>query len=198
MKATEIPLVLASASPRRRELLAQLGLPFEVVPPEVDESVRAGEDPRAYVVRLAREKVDRVASRRRDALVLAADTAVVLGTEILGKPRDAPEAESMLWRLSGRDHLVLTGVAIGRSPKPVSAIAVETRVWFRSLRPEEIRWYVRSGEPLDKAGAYGIQGLGGALVRRIEGSASNVVGLPVAETLDLLAACGGPLPWVSP
>jgi septum formation protein len=195
MHETRSTLVLASGSPRRRELLERFGLRFEIAPPAVDETPRGGEDPRQYVLRLAREKAERVTARRGDALVLAADTAVVVGTDILGKPCDAAEAAAMLSRLSGRDHLVLTGVAVatGRS---ADTLAVETKVRFRSLSAEEIRWYVESGEPLDKAGAYAIQGLGAAFVRAIEGSASNVIGLPLAETLELLAARGYPLPWM--
>jgi septum formation protein len=188
-------LVLASGSPRRRELLERLGLSFEVQPADVDESPRYDEDPRTYVLRLAREKAERVAMGRRAVVVLAADTAVVLGEEILGKPGDEHEAEAMLSRLSGRHHRVLTGVAVAGAAG-LNAVAVETRVRLRALSAEEIRWYVRTGEPLDKAGAYGIQGIGGAFVREIEGSASNVVGLPLAETLELLASTGYPLPWM--
>jgi septum formation protein len=187
-------LVLASGSPRRRELLQRLGLSFAVVPADIDESPRQGEDPLGYVLRLAREKAQCVAASRPAHVVLAADTAVVLGEEILGKPRDAVEAEAILSRLSGREHRVLTGVAVARAAG-VDAVAVETRVRVRTLRAEEIRWYVGTGEPLDKAGAYGIQGIGGAFVREISGSASNVVGLPLVETLELLASAGYPLPW---
>jgi septum formation protein len=191
-------LVLASGSPRRRELLERLGLSFDVLPADVDESPRQGEEPRGYVLRLAREKAERVAERlagrRPSTVVLAADTAVVLGEEILGKPGDGCEAEAILSRLSGNDHRVLTGVAVAQAAG-VEGTVVETRVRFRVLSAEEIRWYVATGEPLDKAGAYGIQGVGGAFVRAIEGSASNVVGLPLVETLELLGAAGYPLPW---
>ncbi|HZA50651.1 MAG TPA: Maf family protein [Myxococcaceae bacterium] len=195
MRETRSALVLASGSPRRRELLERLGFQLEIVPPEVDESPREGEDPRDYVLRLAREKAERVSTRREAWLVLAADTSVVLGAEILGKPRDGAEAAAMLARLSGRDHRVLTGVATAVAGS-AEAVAVETRVHFRSLTEEEIRWYVESGEPLDKAGAYAIQGLGATFVRAIEGSVSNVVGLPLVETLELLAARGCWLPWM--
>ena len=194
MREARSALVLASGSPRRRELLERLGFQLEVVPPGVDESPRQHEDPRDYVLRLAREKAERVSARREASLVLAADTSVVLGSEILGKPRDGPEAAAMLSRLSGRDHRVLTGVAAAMNGS-AEAVAVETKVFFRSLTSEEIRWYVESGEPLDKAGAYAIQGLGAAFVRAIEGSVSNVVGLPLVETLELLAARGCVLPW---
>jgi septum formation protein len=191
-------LVLASGSPRRRELLERLGLSFDVLPADVDESPRPGEEPRGYVLRLAREKAERVAERlagrRPFSVVLAADTAVVLGEEILGKPGNGREAEAILSRLSGNDHRVLTGVAVAQAAG-VESTVVETRVRFRVLSAEEIRWYVATGEPLDKAGAYGIQGVGGAFVRAIEGSASNVVGLPLVETLELLGAAGYPLPW---
>src|SRR5919198_1176966 len=182
-------LVLASGSPRRREFLERVGLSFVVHPADVDESPHAGEAPRAYVLRLAREKAERVAEQvagwRPARVVLAADTSVVLGEEILGKPRDGREAEAVLARLSGRDHRVLTGVAVAqaaglgaadRAASRVDAVAVETRVRFRSLSPEEIRWYVGTGEPLDKAGAYGIQGIGGAFVREIGGGGSQLGG----------------------
>lgn len=194
MRDARSALVLASGSPRRRELLEGLGFQLEIIPPDVDETPREGEDPRDYVLRLARAKAEWVSKDRREAVVIAADTAVVLGSEILGKPRDANDAAAMLARLAGRDHRVLTGVATA-SGGTADAMAVETRVQFRPLSAEEIRWYVKSGEPLDKAGAYAIQGLGGAFVRAIEGSVSNVVGLPVAEALELLAARGCALPW---
>jgi septum formation protein len=187
-------LVLASQSPRRRELLAQLGIPLEVRPAHADESVRPGEPPRDYVLRLAREKARAVGGE----VVLAADTAVVLGDEVLGKPADAADARRMLEALSGTEHEVLTAVCVrragGEGALELDALAA-TAVRFARLSPAEIDWYVGTGEPLDKAGAYAIQGAGGAFVLSVAGSVSNVVGLPLAETADLLRRAGFPLPW---
>lgn len=190
-------LVLASQSPRRRELLAQLGIPLEVRPAQADETVLPGEAPIAYVLRVAREKARAVAGD----LVLAADTAVVLGAEVLGKPADRDDARRMLRALSGTVHEVLTAVCVRRvRPEPAAELdaVVATRVRFAPLSPTEIEWYVGTGEPLDKAGAYAIQGSGGAFVLSVEGSVSNVVGLPLAETAELLRRCGFPLPWSVP
>ncbi|HLT31208.1 MAG TPA: Maf family protein [Myxococcaceae bacterium] len=186
-------LLLASTSPRRRELLSRAGLTFGIRAPEVDETVRPGEAPEAYVSRLARAKARAVASGSPHALVLAADTSVVTDSGILGKPRDDAEALAMLTSLMGRSHRVLTAVALAGAA--ASEVLVSTRVWMRPADPEELRWYVQTGEPADKAGAYAIQGIGGQLVSRIEGSYTNVVGLPVAETLSLLEAAGLRLPW---
>jgi septum formation protein len=192
-------LVLASQSPRRRELLASVGIPVDVRPADTDESVRVGEGADEYVRRLAREKARAVACSECE-LVLAADTAVVLGNEILGKPRDEDDARRMLRALSGRTHVVATGVhglaagATGSAPRE-ETIAVSSAVRFVTLSEERIAWYVATGEPLDKAGAYAVQGAGGSLVRGIAGSVSNVVGLPLAETLALLGRLGLSLPW---
>ncbi|MGC3997242.1 MAG: Maf family protein [Anaeromyxobacter sp.] len=190
-------LVLASQSPRRRALLEGLGIALEVRPAETDESVRPGEPPREYVRRVAREKARAVAG----AVVLAADTSVVLGQEILGKPADGPDAARMLRALSGTRHEVLTAVCV-RSQGPAGPreheALVATEVRFRPLTAGEIAWYVATGEPLDKAGAYALQGAGGAFVEGVTGSVSGVVGLPVAETLALLAAAGFRLPWEAP
>ncbi|MFL5353782.1 Maf family protein [Archangium sp.] len=190
-------LVLASASPRRRELLGQLGLAFEVSAADIDETPHPGEAAPAYVLRLAREKARTVANRNPGAWVLAADTTVVLGEELLGKPHDTSEVREMMTRLSGRIHEVQTGVALA-GPAGEEALVVRTRVTFRSLSPEEIAWYASTGESLDKAGGYAIQGKGGFLVERIEGSPTNVIGLPLGETLGLLARAGVPLPWSQP
>jgi septum formation protein len=179
-------LVLASQSPRRRELLALLGVDFEVRPANVDESPMAGELPEDYVIRVATDKARALAARQA---VLAADTAVVLDGELLGKPATADEARSMLRRLSGRPHTVYSGVVL-RDDSGCRVCRVATTVRFRALGAGEIAAYVGTGEPMDKAGAYGIQGLGGAFVTAIEGSYSNVVGLPLAETLALLRASG--------
>ena len=189
-------LVLASASPRRRALLAGLGLSFEAIAPGVDETVHEGETPLTYVLRVAREKAAAGARRSPGALVLAADTAVVLGGLILGKPASVDDARRMVRALSGRRHSVMTGVALDGSAR--ASAVVETAVWFRELTEGEISWYAASGEPLDKAGAYAIQGAGGMLVQRIEGSASNVVGLPLAETVELLQRAGLRMPWSGP
>jgi septum formation protein len=187
-------LVLASASPRRRELLGQLGITFEVSAADIDETPRPGEAAGAYVLRLAREKALAVALRHPDAWVLAADTTVALDDALLGKPRDADEARDMLGRLSGRTHEVHTGVAL-TGPGAEHATQVSTRVTFRALSPGEIAWYAGTGEPLDKAGSYAMQGKGGFLVAAVEGSPTNVIGLPLGETLELLARAGVALPW---
>lgn len=194
-------LVLASASPRRRELLGQLGLAFDVSAADIDETPHPGEAAPAYVLRLAREKARTVAARTPGAWVLAADTTVVLGEELLGKPRDEAEVREMMGRLSGRTHEVQTGVALAgpgtEHPGEFSRV-VRTRVTFRPLSAGEIAWYASTGESLDKAGGYAIQGKGGFLVAGIEGSPTNVIGLPLGETLELLARAGVPLPWSRP
>ncbi|MFP2957747.1 Maf family protein [Myxococcus sp. 1LA] len=193
MNADQTLLVLASASPRRRELLSQLDIRFTVSAADIDETPHVGEAAMDYVGRLAREKARVVAARHPGAWVLAADTTVALGTELMGKPRDAEEAQAMLSRLSGRTHDVYTGVALaGRHEE---ALVVHTRVTFRALSAAEMAWYANSGEPLDKAGAYAIQGKGGFLVAGVEGSTSNVVGLPLGETVALLERAGVPVPW---
>jgi septum formation protein len=183
-------LTLASASPRRRELLEQLGFVLDVRPADTDESVLPGEAPRDYVIRVAQEKARAV----RGEVVLAADTAVVLGGAILGKPRDGQDARRMLRALSGVAHEVLTGVCVRRGGSE-RTVVVAAEVRLDPLTEPQIGWYVSTGEPLDKAGAYAIQGLAGAFVRTMRGSVSNVVGLPLAETLALLHEAGVPLPW---
>ncbi len=185
-------LVLASGSPRRREMLDNLGVEFAVRPVDVDESPLDGESPEPYVLRLARAKALAGAPNERE-IVLAADTIVALDGDLLGKPRDAADAGRMLERLSGRGHEVLTGVAVAGAPDGRAALRAEverTRVRFAELSPAEIEWYVRSGEPLDKAGAYAIQGLGALFVTRLEGNYSNVVGLPLPLTYRLLTEAG--------
>jgi septum formation protein len=187
-------LVLASQSPRRRELLEQLGLAFEVVPAHTDEAVLDGEPPRDYVLRVAREKARAVPGE----VVLAADTAVVLNGTILGKPEGPDDARRMLRALSGSRHEVLTGVCVRRAgggPTVELEQVVSTEVVFAPLSGPAVEWYVATGEPLDKAGAYAIQGAGGAFVAEIRGSVSSVVGLPLVETAALLARAGVPLPW---
>lgn len=173
-------LVLASASPRRAEILRAVGWPFEVSKGEVDESMRGGEDAVAYVQRLARAKAGRVASSRLFGLVLGADTVVVADGEVLGKPRDDEDARRMLRLLGGRWHEVLTGVALARAESGRFAVGFErTRVRFAELSEREIEEYVRTGEPADKAGAYAIQGRAALFIEAIEGDYWNVVGLPV-------------------
>ena len=182
-------LLLASASPRRRELLEQAGIPCDVVPVDVEERRRSEESPRDYAERLARAKAAAGASRHPDRIVLGADTIVVADRDVLEKPIDDEDAARMLRRLSNRAHDVLTAVAVARGVELISEV-VETRVWLAPLSETEVRWYVATGEPADKAGAYAIQGLASRFVTRIEGSYSNVVGLPVAAVLQLLGRAG--------
>lgn len=182
------PLVLASASPRRRDLLASLDLDFTVRPAAVDETPNPGERPRDLVRRLAREKAE--ARARNGEWVLAADTIVVSEGEVLGKPADREQARTMLKRLQGRWHLVLTGVAL-RPPDGQALHAVEsTRVLFAEMTPEQIDWYAASGEPDDKAGAYAVQGLGALFVSEIDGNYTNVVGLPLPTVRQLFEGAG--------
>ena len=191
---TDAPqLVLASASPRRRELLAQLGLRFAVVPGKAPEELLPGESPQQHVVRLAGDKAREVAGRKEVAgrWFLGSDTIVLRDEALLGKPRDAAHAAAMLRSLSGRSHQVLSGYAVLDRASGVNiAGAVATTVHFKELTEQEIAGYIASGEPFDKAGAYAIQGLGAFMVRRIEGSYSNVVGLPLCEVVDLLERLG--------
>jgi septum formation protein len=189
-------LVLASASPRRRELLAHLGLPFEVTAADVDETVRPGEPPAAYVERLARTKAGAWPSA--GTFVLAADTSVVVDDDILGKPGDDRAlGAAMLRRLRGRTHRVLTGVAVAHGPKTWAQV-VTTEVDFVALTEAQIAWYVASGEGRDKAGGYAVQGRAGLFIAAVRGSASNVIGLPLAETTALLREAGLRLPWDAP
>ncbi|HVS03721.1 MAG TPA: Maf family protein, partial [Thermoanaerobaculia bacterium] len=182
-------LVLASASPRRRELLAGLGLAVAVRPAAVDERLLPGEEAAAHVERLAREKAEAVAAAGE--LVVAADTVVTLDGEVLGKPADAADARAMLRRLQGREHRVLSGVAVRDAGAGRTAAEVEvSRVRLAPLSEREIDWYVATGEPLDKAGAYGVQGRAALFVAGIEGSWSNVVGLPLALLYRLVAELG--------
>ncbi|WES68956.1 nucleoside triphosphate pyrophosphatase [Superficieibacter sp. HKU1] len=180
-------LYLASGSPRRQELLTQLGVSFERIVPGIEEQRRSDESAAHYVVRLAREKAQAgVAMTTIDKPVLGADTIVVLHGEVLEKPRDDAHAAAMLRRLSGQTHRVLTAVALADRHSVLESL-VATEVTFRVLSEEDIAGYVASGEPRDKAGAYGIQGLGGCFVRKINGSYHAVVGLPLVETYELLS-----------
>ena len=189
-------LVLASASPRRRELLTQAGYAFEVCPAHVNEDLRPDEEAIAYVVRLAREKALCVLAEMSSkdpappqVIVLGADTTVTLDGHILAKPEDAADAARMLRMLSGRTHRVITGVAIA-TEKGVEVAAEVTGVQFRTLSDEEIAAYIATGEPMDKAGAYGIQGLAAKWIPRVEGCYFNVVGLPLALVVTMLEQAG--------
>ncbi len=182
-------LVLASGSPRRRGILERLGFEFSVRPVDIDESPVGDEAPGDYVLRLARAKA--AAAARPGELVLAADTIVAAGGEMLGKPRDAGDARLMLRRLSGREHQVHTGVALCDLERALQLAVVESvEVRFAALSAQEIDWYVATGEPLDKAGAYGVQGYGALFVEAVRGSYSSVVGLPIATTYQLLRRAG--------
>jgi septum formation protein len=178
-------IILASRSPRRAELLAAAGFAFEVLAADVDETPHDVEDPAEYVERLAIEKASAVFAMRPDARVLGADTTVTIDGEILGKPASDDEARRMLERLRGRSHLVHTGVAVVSASGIHSAVDT-TRVWFDAMTDEDISWYVATGEPVDRAGAYAIQGVAARFIPRIEGSYSNVVGLPVAMVSSIL------------
>lgn len=185
-------LFLASTSPRRRELLAQAGIDFTVLDVAVDESQRANELPTAYVERLAKEKAEAgflSVAHDDNAVVLAADTIVVLEDNILGKPQDKTQAHEMLRSLSGRSHVVMTAFAI-KTHKQTRVQRVNTTVFFRPLTSKEIEWYWHTGEQLDKAGGYGIQSKGGIFVSSIAGSYSTVVGLPLAEVVVALRGLG--------
>lgn len=184
-----VPLVLASQSPRRRELLGLLGLVPEVLPAGIDESWRPGELPAPHAERLAREKAAVVAARRPDAAVVAADTIVVIDGEILGKPEHAANAAAMLRRLSGRDHVVHTAMAVAYRNHTASGVET-TRVWVRPLGERTIAEYVATGEPLDKAGAYGIQGYGAVIVERIAGDYFTVMGLGLGRLIALMVDVG--------
>jgi nucleoside triphosphate pyrophosphatase len=184
---TDRHFILASGSPRRRQLLELIGVNFAVLPADVDETPLAGEAPAAYASRAARDKAIEVAASHPGRLVLGADTVVEVDQEILGKPASEDDAASMLRRLSGRSHLVHTALAlvIGDTAHEVVDTA---QVQFTDLTEEIIRWYVATGEPMDKAGAYAIQGLGGLLVARVEGSPNTVIGLPVHRLPELFAS----------
>ena len=187
-------LILASASPRRRELLNQAGIiPSAIAPVEVDETPLASEKPGDYTRRLAAQKATLVAKKNRGALVLAADTAVAVGVRILGKPGNRAEAEKFLKLLSGRRHRVITSIALKPPSKKLVQKTVITSVSFKRLTAGEINWYLECGEWRGKAGGYAIQGKAGAFVKRINGSYTNVVGLPLYETLAILRAHGYPV-----
>jgi len=182
-------VVLASASPRRRQLLDLIGIAHEVRPANIDETPRPREAPRRHAERLAREKATTIATRDADLVTIGADTVVVINRKVLGKPRDEAEAIDMLSQLGGREHTVITAVAVARGKKLRSSVE-EVQVTFRHLRAEEIAAYVATGEPMDKAGAYGIQGYGATIVERIEGDYFAVMGLPLVRLVSLLRDLG--------
>lgn len=182
-----LPLYLASTSPRRRELLQQAGFAFSILPIAVDESRLSDETPENYVARMAREKAEAGVSQIAEGLVIAADTIVVSGKEVLGKPANKADAMNMWRRLSGNEHTVMTAVAVAQGEE-VRFDVVKTTVKFRAIAEEEMEAYWASGEPADKAGGYAIQGKGALFVTGINGSYSNVVGLPLLETAELLSS----------
>jgi septum formation protein len=179
-------LVLASASPRRAEILTSLGIPFTASPVDIPEALRAGESAPEAARRLAAEKAREGAARHPGAWVLAADTLVFLDGDTLGKPRDAREAAAMLGRLAGREHGVVTAVHLCRGGDPGRGAVETSRVRFAPMSEAEILWYVATGEPRDKAGAYGVQGLGARFIAEIHGSFTNVMGLPARSVYELL------------
>ncbi|MBF0259795.1 MAG: septum formation inhibitor Maf [Desulfamplus sp.] len=197
-KITKKKLVLASQSPRRKELLEQAGVDFEVIPADIEESIAASERPDEYVRRLSREKALYVAQKHPDKWIIGADTTVVLGEAILEKPISEDDARHMLETLSGKTHIVYTGFTLCckkslafkyngiNSEEKIITKSVKTDVFFKTLTDSEIEWYIGTGEPFDKAGSYAIQGLGAFMVRSINGSYSNVVGLPVCEVLEVM------------
>ena len=186
---TPPPIVLASQSPRRSELIARLGLEFDIEPADIDESYQAGETPPAHAERLAREKAERVAATHRHALVVGSDTIVVIDGDVLGKPKSREQAVEMLMRLSGRDHEVCTGVAVAMDGRVESGLE-RVRVRFRPLDRRTCDEFGATGEPMDKAGAYGIQGFGSAIVECIEGDYFAVMGLPVVRMLGVIERFG--------
>lgn len=184
-----VKVVLASGSPRRRQLLELIGIEHEVLPSNIDETLRPRESPRRHAERLAREKASAIATREPGKITVAADTIVVINRKVLGKPRDDADAKRMLSMLSGREHTVITAVAVARGRKLRSAVE-EVRVKFRRLREDEIDAYIATREPMDKAGAYGIQGFGATIVECVNGDYFAVMGLPLARLVTLLRDLG--------
>ncbi len=190
-------ILLASASPRRRELLDQIGVPYRVRPADIDESPLPGEEPGPYTLRIAAEKVRAGAGERRPGeIVLAADTAVVVGNRMLGKPNDEDEAFLMLRNLSSATHQVFTAVSVMDAIGVVASSLKVSEVEFAEMADDWIRAYIATGEPMDKAGAYGIQGWAGAQIRTVRGSYSSIMGLPLFETAALLGNAGLELPQI--
>jgi septum formation protein len=185
------PFILASASPRRIELLRLLGLDFTVMPSGADESFRQGESPPAHTLRLSADKADMIAAAHPGSWVLGADTIVVIDGEVLGKPVDPEEARQMLKKLSARTHTVFTGFTLVRQEARIAVSGVvESTVLFRAISEDEMAWYVNSPEPYDKAGAYAVQGMGAFFIKEIRGSYTNVMGLPLCEVVDVLKKVG--------
>jgi septum formation protein len=182
-------LILASASPRRAELLRAAGIPFEVAAPDIDERFLPGERPEDAVIRLAQQKAAAIAARQPDAVVLGADTTVVIGSESLGKPLEDADAARMLRLLSGRTHEVLTGICLQTTGRTLVHVET-TRVHMRTLSEAEIAWYLSTGEAADKAGGYAVQGLASRFIDGLDGSYSNVVGLPISSVYELLKELG--------
>ena len=182
-------VILASASPRRRELLTLIGIAHEVLPADIDESAFPDEAPAPHAERLARAKAHALAGRHPHAVVIAADTIVVVDGEILGKPHDAAHAAAMLGRLAGREHVVYTAIAVARDAQTESAVE-DVRVTMRSMTAGEIAAYIATGEPMDKAGAYGIQGYGATIVERVDGDYFSVMGLGLRRLVELLGRVG--------
>lgn len=189
---SNVRFVLASGSPRRRELLEQMGIDAEILPMATEEA-SIGMDPAELVMTNAYAKGKLAAALRPNAVIIAADTIVLLDNVVFGKPKDAAEAKEMLQTLSGRGHRVYTGISVITPEGKQQQKAVETKVWFRRLKEEEIEKYVATGEPLDKAGAYGIQGRGAVFVEHIAGDYNNVVGLPLAALYTMLQGLGYPI-----
>ena len=189
MSTDPVRVVLASASPRRRELLALIGIAHEVRPADIDESYLEGETPHAHAERLAREKALAIAAAEPDAVTIGSDTIVVIGGKVLGKPRDRAHARTMLRQLSARSHEVMTGIAVHHGQRTVSAVET-VRVTFRKLTDEEIDAYIDTGEPMDKAGAYGIQGFGATIVTKVNGDYFAVMGLPLNRLARQLESLG--------
>ena len=186
---SDLDVILASASPRRRDLLTLVGIKHTVKPADADESLKLGELPEAYAERLSRVKAETIAESQKTSLVIGADTIVVIDDVVLGKPKDVGDAERMLTLLSGRSHTVMTAVAVSYLGKTVSAVEL-VDVTFRSIGEDEIRSYVATGEPMDKAGAYGIQGYGATIVRRIDGDYFAVMGLSLVRLVALMRELG--------
>jgi septum formation protein len=185
------PLILASASPRREELLRSVGLKFKIIPADVDETYFQGESPRTHVRRLSRDKAGVIANQYPKALVLGADTIVVIDGQILGKPKNKKQAREMLQRLSNRRHTVFTGFTIACVSAGTSRTkVVQSTVQFKKIDPAEMAWYINSDEPYDKAGGYAAQGKGASFIQAIRGSYTNVIGLPLCEVVEELKHLG--------
>jgi len=198
----ETRIVLASSSPRRKRMFEEMEIPFEIVPADIDESMLPGETPTEFALRVAGEKglsvSTRLAREGRTPWIVAADTIVVLGDDVLTKPDDEKDAVRMLGLLSGREHTVITGWVVGRHQGPWVAERTATRVFFHALTDEQIRGYAATGDGMDKAGAYAIQGLGAFLVEKIDGDYFNVVGLPISRVVRALLDAGALAGFLAP